>query len=195
LGFRVDKRAIKEAIDRKISAQLRRGVTSELAWAVYGYMNLRLRPSKEIVRAVFDRGDVPSRLLAVKLADDTGISFRAEVTECVRDWDAEVLNSPEWLLAYEVMVHQWQRKGVRVPLPAENADLYELLADLKVSFLDDAAVSSADVPVAFRKAKARDESDAVEPDVPVMMDFISRDEVEKDSDDEEVADSSGSGGD
>ena len=193
LGCRINTKAVREAIERKIAGQLRRGVTSELSWAVYGYMTLGLRPTKDIIRRVFERGDVPSRVLAAKLAADTGISFRAEVAECVREWDTDVLNSPEWLLAYEVMIHEWQRKGVRVPLPPENGTLYELLADKNVSFLDDSALETIEVPSAFRKAKAEKEPDTVEPDAPEIMDFIAHDEVEKDTADEKVADASDSG--
>jgi len=193
LGYRLNKKAIEEAIDRKIAGQLRRGVTSELSWAMYGYMTLGLRPTKDVVLKVFERGDVPSRVLAAKLATDTGFSFRAEVTACVRDWDTDVLNSPEWLLAYEVMIHQWQRKGVRVPLPPDNRALYELLVDQNISFLDDDAVLTAEAPSVFKKAKAKKEPDTVEPDAPEIMDFIAKDEVEKDSADETVEDASDSG--
>ncbi len=193
LGCHLNQKAIREAIDRKIAGQLRRGVTSELSWAIYGYMTLGLRPTKDILLKVFERGDVPSRVLAAKMATDAGISFRTEVTDCARDWDVDVLNSPEWLLAYEVMVHQWQRKGVRVPLPSENRALYELLADKDVSFLDEPVLSATEVPSAFRKARDKKEPDALEPDLPEILDFIAKDKVEKDTADEAVADASDSG--
>lgn len=193
LGYRINKKAAREAIERKIDGQLRRGVTSELSWAVYGYKRLGLRPTKEILRKILERGDIPSRVLAVKLAADNGIPFRTEVTEIVREWDSDVLNSPEWLFAYEVMVNQWQRKGVRVKLPSENRKLYELLADNDVSFLDDISSDDLALPMTFKKAKAA-ATEGVEPDIPEIMDFIAKDDVEKDTKDEQVADASDSEG-
>ena len=91
------------------------------------------------------------------------------------------------------MIHQWQRKGVRVPLPPDNRALYELLVDQNISFLDDDAVLTAEAPSVFKKAKAKKEPDTVEHDAPEIMDFIAKDEVEKDSADETVEDASDSG--
>ena len=38
IGWRLNKKALKEALDRKVQHQLIIGTTSELSWAVYGYL-------------------------------------------------------------------------------------------------------------------------------------------------------------
>jgi len=193
IGYPINKRLLKEVLDRKILIQLRMGVTSELSWFLYGYMLFDLTFSNDMVRRVFERGDVPSRILAVKLAQTHGLSFKAEVTACVRDWDGDVLNSPEWLLAYETMAHNWQRRGVSVPLHAETKELYEVLIDKQVSFLDETIITRVEIPSAFKSKKVskQKEEGVIEPDNPDIMKCL-LDEEDDDSLDDEVAEASDS---
>jgi len=46
IGWRIDGKALKEALDRKVQQQLARGATSELSWALYGYILFAIKIDK-----------------------------------------------------------------------------------------------------------------------------------------------------
>jgi len=105
----------------------------------------------------------------------------------VRSWGEDVLNSSEWLLAYEVLQNTWHNQYAQVRFP-QNKALYEFMKDSNVSFLDDSRVDHIDLPSPFRRY-ARSGVDSGEGEDLDIHDFLANDEVEGDSseqDDDEI---------
>ena len=60
IGWQIDKAALKLALDQKVRGQLGRCVTSELSWALYGYLLFDIPFGRELAERVLDFGDAPS---------------------------------------------------------------------------------------------------------------------------------------
>lgn len=149
IGWPIKRHALKEALDRKVRHQLSGAVTSELSWAIYGYLLFDLRISKSLLRSVLEGGDCPSKVLATKIIYRRNISLKSEINSIVRSWSEDVLNSSEWLFAYEILTNRWHNRYVSVELP-DNSALYEHMRDNSVSFLDDEAMSQISLPPPFQ---------------------------------------------
>jgi hypothetical protein len=186
IGWRIDRKALKEALDRKVQQQLARGSTSELSWALYGYILFAVNLDKDLARRVLQKGDVPSKVLVTKLIFDRKMPLKSDVNAIARSWSEDVLNSSEWLLAYEVLLNRWHSRFVPVQFP-QNKELYELMKDTNVSFLDYLSLEHIDLPPAFRRY-ARSSEGPEEEDLD-FTDFLAEDEVEghsSEQDDDEI---------
>ena len=150
IGWPINKRAVKEALDRKVRHQLSGVVTSELSWAIYGYLLFDLQISKDLLRSVLKNGDCPSKVLAAKIIYRRNISLKTEINSIVRHWGEDVLNSSEWLFAYEILTNRWHNRYISIELP-DNCALYEHMRDNSVSFIDDEAMSQINLPPPFRR--------------------------------------------
>ena len=170
IGWKLDLKSLKEALDRKVQNQLSRGATSELSWAIYGYILFNIKPTKELAMKILLKGDVPSKVMITKLIYGFNISLKSEVNSIVRSWSEDVLNSSEWLFAYEVLRNSWHNRYAQVHLPA-NRQLYEFMKDSNVSFLDESNLGLTELPAVFRRHTSV--SGGVD-----LFDFLSNDEVE-----------------
>ncbi|MDA3898022.1 MAG: RNA-directed DNA polymerase [Desulfobacteraceae bacterium] len=150
IGWPINKKAMKEALDRKVHHQLSGVVTSDLSWTIYGYLLFDLRISKDLLRSVLKGGDCPSMVLATKIIYQNNISLKSEINSIVRLWGKDVLNSSEWLFAYEILANQWHNRYNSIELP-DNCALYEHMRDNSVSFIDDEAMSQISLPPPFRR--------------------------------------------
>jgi len=188
IGWRINKRAVKEALDRKVRHQLSGMVTSELSWAIYGYLLFDLQISKDLLLSVLKDGDCPSKVLATKIIYRRNISLKSEINSIVRHWGEDVLNSSEWLFAYEILINRWHNRYISVELP-DNCALYEHMRDNSVSFIDDEAMSQVSLPHSFRR-RLTDADDEVEPIEDWLRDFLEDEEdiEEADGDDDEISD-------
>jgi len=86
IGWRLNRKALKEALDRKVHNQLTRAATSELSWAVYGYMKFDININKELAEMVLHRGDCPSRVLVTKIIFDRGLALKSSINSIIRSW-------------------------------------------------------------------------------------------------------------
>lgn len=154
IGWQINERALKESLDRKVMQQLTRGATSELSWAIYGYILFNLNIGRELAQRILERGDVPSKVLVTKLIFDHNLSTKSELNTIIRSWGEDVLNSSEWLFAYEVLINAWHNRYVQIPLPANRA-LYEVMIDNNVSFLDESKLASIHLPSIFERHAPR----------------------------------------
>ena len=93
---------------------------------------------------ILQKGDIPSKILVTKLIYDRDMALKSEVRGIVKSWDDNVLNSSEWLFAYEVLVNKWHNRYSRVLLP-KNKILFEYLKDQQVSFLEKTKMGVIDV--------------------------------------------------
>lgn len=187
IGWRIDGKALKEALDRKVQQQLARGPTSELSWALYGYILFAVKIGTDLAKRVLQKGDVPSKVLVTKLIFQQKLALKSEINAVVRSWGEDVLNSSEWLLAYEVLQNSWHNRYAQVRFP-QNKALYEFMQDSNVSFLDDSKVGHIDLPPAFRR-HARSIIAPEEREELDTFDFMASDEFEGDSsenDDDEI---------
>ena len=113
------------------------------------------------------------------------MALKSDVNTLVRSWGEDILNSSEWLFAYEVLVNRWHNRYLSVPLPA-NAALYEHLRDERVSFLDEDSLTGPSLPVAFRgrhPTPPEPDEDITDTELP---DIIALDDIEGDSTDEDI---------
>ena len=158
IGWKMNRKAMKEALDRKILNQLNRGATSELSWAVYGYIKFNINMNKKLVDMILSRGDCPSKVLVTKIIFDRGISLKTNINSIIRTWGDDILNSSEWLLAYESLVNKWHGRNVSIRLPRNN-ELIEHLRDNKTSFIDFDAMGRLSLPQIFKQRIGTDEQD------------------------------------
>jgi hypothetical protein len=184
IGWSIDKKAVKEGLDRKVRHQLSGAVTSELSWTIYGYLLFNLQISKDLLLSVLKGGDCPSKVLATKIIYQRNIPLKSEINTIVRSWGQDVLNSSEWLFAYEILTNRWHNLYHSIELP-ENSALYEHMRDNSVSFIDDEVISQISLPLPFRK-KLQD-SDEVESRKD-WFSMVRADEVDVDELDDEVSD-------
>lgn len=184
IGWSIDKKAVKEGLDRKVRHQLSGAVTSELSWTIYGYLLFNLQISKDLLLSVLKGGDCPSKVLATKIIYQRNIPLKSEINTIVRSWGQDVLNSSEWLFAYEILTNRWHNRYHSIELP-ENSALYEHMRDNSVSFIDDEVISQISLPLPFRK-KLQD-SDEVESRKD-WFSMVRADEVDVDELDDEVSD-------
>ena len=183
IGWKIDRKALKEALDRKVQQQLVRGPTSELSWALFGYIMFAVKIDKDLATRVLQKGDVPSKVLVTKLIFDHRLPLKSEINAMVRLWSEDVLNSSEWLLAYEILLNTWHGRNVQVQFP-QNKELYEFMKESNISFLDCSRVDYIDLPAAFLR-HSRSTIDVEEAE---EADFLANGEVEGDSSDEDEID-------
>jgi hypothetical protein len=105
---------------------------------------------RELAQRVLERGDVPSKVLVTKLIFDRNLSTKSELNAIIRSWGEDVLNSSEWLFAYETLINAWHNRYAQIALP-ENRALYEVMIDSNVSFLDESKIASIDLPFIFQR--------------------------------------------
>ena len=93
-----------------------------------------------------------------------------------RKWGPDVLNSTEWLLAYEVLVHGWHDNRIAVQLPS-NADLFEEMRDSRVSFIEDSVLGrQTQLPQIFMNHVPRSEvSGREKPESDWMLSLLAED--------------------
>lgn len=190
IGWPIHSRAVKEALDRKVRHQIASGCTSELSWAIYGYLLFNLNISKSLLASILQNGDVPSRVLAAKLIYSRNVALKSEINSLVRSWGDDALNSSEWLFAYEIMVNNWHNRHVSVELPTNSA-LFEHLRDNSVSFLDDDVIAEVNLPRPFRDRL--DIPDYIEEEdadwlSDLLVDDLGEDGTDEDEDDDDVSD-------
>ncbi len=152
IGWELNKAAIKEALDRKILNQLSTSISSELSWAVYGYSLFNIKVDKTLVEKILLSGDGPSKVLISKIAFDRGISIKKMFNELVRNFDENILNSSDWLFGYEVLINKWHNKYTSVRI-ANNPELFELIRDENISFLNSTIMLDQDLPTVFQRFK------------------------------------------
>ena len=187
IGWRLNRKALKEALDRKVHNQLTRAATSELSWAVYGYMKFDININKELAEMVLHRGDCPSRVLVTKIIFDRGLALKSSINSIIRSWGDDVLNSTEWLLAYEALVNKWHNRYTSINLP-ENHELVEHLRDNEISFIDSTIMDRIALPQIFKKCSTVGEREVDENEFD-LMDFLGNedddveDETTEDDDD------------
>lgn len=184
IGWSIDKKAVKEALDRKVRHQLSGAVTSELSWTIYGYLLFNLQISKDMLLSVLKGGDCPSKVLATKIIYQRNIPLKSEINSIVRFWGGDVLNSSEWFFAYEILTNRWHNRYCSVELPSNSA-LYEHMRDNSVSFIDDEVMSQVNLPLPFRKKI--NNVDEVDP-IDHQLSRLQADEVDVDELEDEVSD-------
>jgi hypothetical protein len=185
IGWKIKKKNLKETLDRKVKQQLAKGISSELSWAIYGYLLFDLKISNDLLKDILFNGDSPSKILVTKIIYDQNISLKKDINTIVRSWGTDVLNSTEWLFAYEILVNKWHNRYVNVPLP-DNRTLFEYLVENRISFLDDGQISVVNLPHMFKQKVDEKKDDQAEKD---WFDFFEDDEIEGESteeDDDEV---------
>lgn len=156
IGKQIDKRMLTEGLNRKVEAQLNTTVTSELSWVIYGYLLFDLQIDVDLARKILKSGDVPSKILISKLAFQKKSILQSDINAIVKSWGKDVLNSEDWLFAYEVFANGWHTSGTRIEMPS-NRELFEYLKDNKVSFLDFSALNRIYIPTVFRQEVSKDE--------------------------------------
>ncbi|MGA9539121.1 MAG: RNA-directed DNA polymerase [Desulfobacterales bacterium] len=161
IGWKLNKKALKEALDRKVHHQLTRGPTSELSWAVYGYLIFNINISKELAERVFLRGDCPSKVLVTKIIFERGIPLKTFINSIIHTWEDDILNSSEWLLSYEVLVNKWHNRYARISYP-DNFELFEHIHKNGISFLDTACIQKIELPHIFKKYLLKDNAEKEE---------------------------------
>ncbi|MBT3191422.1 MAG: hypothetical protein HN341_02590 [Verrucomicrobia bacterium] len=180
----------KSALNRKAWSLLRRGVTSELSWIIYGFLKFGITLESQLAEEVLTKGDIASRILVTKLIYDRNIPLRRLVNGIVNSWDDGVLNSSEWLLAYEILVHGWHNQYHQVQLP-RNKDLFEVMLDNQVSFLDQAHRGQVRLPEAFRNRLPAEPAESLDDLSEEMFGGqLADDELERDESDDPVDDAS-----
>jgi hypothetical protein len=188
IGWRLNRKAMKEALDRKVHNQLTRGATSELSWAVYGYMKFDINIGKELAEMVLLRGDCPSRVLITKIIFDRGITLKSRFNSIIRFWGDDVLNSTEWLLAYETLANNWHNRYTNVRLP-DNSELVEHLRDNEISFIDNTILGRITLPAIFKKYSAEGTCEEDDNEFDSFNPFVNEDgdvEDESTEDDDDV---------
>jgi hypothetical protein len=163
MGWTIDKKAIAESLHRKIAYQLSRRVTSELSWAIYGLFIFGIKPEQQLAKKILEKGDACSRILISKIIFERQMPLRTTINDIIKSWGNEVLNSSEWIYAYEILVNRWHNRYNGVSIPPKNSELFEHIRDRNVSFLNDAESLISKIPKAFKdqmeKEKARQRLD------------------------------------
>lgn len=157
----INKQHFKEALDRKVNYQITRGVTSELSWAVYGYHVFNIAIDESLAKKILIYGDCPARVLITKLIFARNLEVKTEIDSLIQSWDENVLNSSDWLFAYEILVNKWHNECTSIKLP-KNKKLFEFMRDSKISFLEDNKIKKVDLPQAFKEKKTKKALEDVE---------------------------------
>lgn len=106
----VDKEMFTQCLSQIIIEHGRLGHTSEVAWAIWGFLLLEQKIPDDASKVVCEMKDSVVLLLALD-AKEKGLLDNKELAAQVKKIaDAESLYGPHWLLSYEAAVHDWGPK-------------------------------------------------------------------------------------
>jgi hypothetical protein len=182
IGWKLDKKALTESLNRKIHYQISRGVTSELSWAVYGLLLFNIKPDLQLAKKILERGDTCSKILISKIIFERNLPLRATINDIIKSWGDEVLNSSDWLFAFEILVNGWHNQYNQISIPSQNSELFEQIRDEDVSFLMDNESLISIIPRVFKDLLINDEIAHTEDDDDYDLD--DDDDIDWDDDDD-----------
>lgn len=184
IGYKLNKNLVTTTLDRQILNQLNDGPTSELSWALFGYEVFDLKLKKDIAEIVLKDGDVASKTLCLRIVSKRNLPVKNVLNRQVSDLPTDVLNSNDWLFAYEALLSNWSSTCQNINIPERGSGFYETLIDNNISFVDFSMVEN------FRRKIPRVFIDKVDRNIKInendRKDFISSDELEAEAIDDEV---------
>ena len=132
----LNEKAIQLCLDRIIKHHAALGNTSEVAWALWGAILLKLSLSDEAAQAVTKMNDSVVYLLALDAQQNGMISKKAQFGHASSMAVQDQLYGEHWLFAYEAAVKGWALPNSALQYLTKDA-VFSALQKNKVSFYNE----------------------------------------------------------
>lgn len=150
IGYKLNLKGLRNLLERKADNELKKGVSSELSWILFGFLKFGIKPNRDLLLKSIDKGDDISRIIAIKLAIEKKIGIKSKLRELLDLLDSEAVVSEHWILFWELYVNGWiSHPNLKSEVLKE--DIFNLLDENKISFLRDPEIDLLEVPVPFKK--------------------------------------------
>lgn len=150
IGYRLNLNGLRNLLERKAKMELRGGISSELSWILFGFLKFGIKPNRELLLSVIDKGDDISRIIAIKLAIDKKIGIKKKIKELLNLLDSDAPLSEHWLLFWELYVNNWiSDPTLKSELLKEN--IFNFLDSNRISFIRDPQVDLLEIPAPFKE--------------------------------------------
>lgn len=189
IGYKINLNGLRNLLETKAANELKRGVSSELSWILFGFLKFNLKPNQEFIEHVIEKGDDVSRILSIKLSIKKRIRIKRKSKELLSMLDGKSALSEHWLLFWELYVNEWIKDDT---LKSEllSDEMFTLLDSAKISFIRDTAVDLFEIPTIFKQkieeVKGKDELENLEGEIErIILDLTEEDEGLEDYDEDE----------
>ncbi len=125
----VDKEMFVQCLSQIIKEHGLLGHTSEVAWAIWGFLLLKQKIPHDACEIICGMKDSVVLLLALDAQEKGLIDSKALAEQVSKIVDAESLYGPHWLLSYEAAVHDWGPKA-----HVEQDPIFETMKSADVYF-------------------------------------------------------------
>jgi hypothetical protein len=150
IGYQLDLKGLNNLLEIKADKELKGGISSELSWILFGYLKFGIKPNREFLVRVIDKGDDISRIIAIKLAIKKNVGIKRKLRDLLDLLDSEAATSEHWLLFWELYVNDWL-SNQKLKDEILKVDIFNFLDNSKISFLRDPQVDILEVPIPFKK--------------------------------------------
>lgn len=192
IGYPLAKEPLRALLHQKAERELRRAITSELSWIIFGFLKFEIKPEKHLLEEVLTKGDDVSRILAIRLAAERKINIKTKISELLKRVGPASPKSEHWLLFWEIYRNSWAKdKTLGTALKAEP--IFDFLERESISFLREPDIDLLEIPKSFQEVIAslhgKDEAERLEASILKTFGDVGDETEEEDeeSEDDSVA--------